>query len=367
MNIIRLEVTNFRNLAAARIEPGEGCNVFFGDNGAGKTNLLEAVFVLCLARSQRGARDVMMVGEGENDCFRLEGNARLTSNGGDVQLAVAYQKNGRKKVTIDGAPAGASRLFQTSVVISMAPEDVALFAGSPSVRRRFLDLYLSQASPAYLADLTDYAKALAQKNAFLKNSSGQFCPFDPILVQSGSRITVARGRFVRFLQTLAPDYYQKISGRPADDGQPEFGVVYRPNVPFETEEELPSVFQTRLEAMRRKEEILQTAMVGPHRDDIDFSIGGFPARGYGSQGELRSGAVAVMMATAGFLEDRRGEKPILLLDEIFAELDDHRRENLAGLFGRLDQIFLTTAVTPPRSLADRARVFRIHNGDVLPE
>lgn len=367
MNITRLEATYFRNLAAARIEPGEGVNVFFGDNGAGKTNLLEAVFVLCLARSQRGARDVMMVGEGETDFFRLEGNAHLTENGGDVHLTVAYQKNGRKKVTIDGNPAGPSRLFQTSVVISMAPEDVALFAGSPSVRRHFLDLYISQASPAYLADLNDYAKALAQKNAFLKNSPSQFCPFDPILVQSGVRIMAARDRFIRFLQAQAPDYYRKISGRFGDDGQPEFGIVYRPNVPFETEAQLPSAFQTRLEAMRKKEEILQTALVGPHRDDIDFSIGGFPARGYGSQGELRSGAVAVMMATAGFLEERRREKPILLLDEIFAELDDHRRENLAGLFGRLDQIFLTTAVTPPQSLAERARVFQIRNGNVLSE
>lgn len=367
MNIVRLELTNFRNLAKAMIEPGEEVNVFFGDNGAGKTNLLEAVFVLCLARSQRGARDVMMVGEGEDDFFRLEGVARLTENGGEARLAVAYQKNGRKRITIDGNPVGSSRLFQTSVVISMAPEDVALFAGSPSVRRHFLDLYISQASPAYLADLTDYAKALAQKNAFLKNTPGQFCPFDPILIQCGGRITIARQRFIRFLQGLAPGYYQRISGRAPDNPQPEFVITYNPNIPFETEDEIPKAFQARLEAMRRKEEILQTALVGPHRDDIEFSIGGFPARGYGSQGELRSGAVAVMMATAGYLEERRREKPVLLLDEIFAELDDHRRENLAGLFGHLDQIFLTTAVTPPQSLADRARIFRIRDGKVVSE
>ncbi|MDD4052465.1 MAG: DNA replication and repair protein RecF, partial [candidate division Zixibacteria bacterium] len=276
MNIIRMELTNFRNIAAALIEPGDGVNVFFGDNGAGKTNLLEAVFVLCLARSQRGARDLMMVGEGENDFFRLEGIGRLSGNGGEVRLAVAYQKNGRKRITIDGNPSGSSRLFQTSVVISMAPEDVALFAGSPSIRRHFLDLYISQASPSYLADLTDYAKALAQKNAFLKNTPGGFCPFDPILIQCGSRIAAARGRFIGFLKTLAPEFYQKISGHLPDDEPPEFAISYCPNIPFREEDQIAETFAARLEAMRKKEEILQTAMVGPHRDDIEFAISGFP-------------------------------------------------------------------------------------------
>jgi len=367
MRIDALSVTNFRNIKSALIRPSGGVNVFFGDNGSGKTNLIEAVFAVCLGRSQRGARDINMVGEGEDDFFRLEGTGQAESGiveGRDIKLTCAFQKGGRKKITINGNPARISKLFQIFSLISMAPEDTALFIGSPSVRRRFMDLHLSQASAGYLADLTDYNKSLAQKNAYLKNNPGSECPFDPLLVEYGSRLTIARQSFVHFLQALSPGYYQQISNGTQTNSPPEFSFNYKPNVPFETKAEVEQNFQQKLSASRRKEEILETAVVGPHRDDLDFFIGNFPARGYGSQGELRSAAVAVMMGAANFLESRREEKPILLLDEIFAELDNRRRENLASLFESFEQIFLTTAVAPPAVLMDKATVFDVAHGVV---
>ncbi len=355
-------LTNFRNFTTALIRPGKGVNIFIGDNGSGKTNLLEAIFTLCLGRSQRGARDTMMVRENGENYFRLEGVGEV--DGREVRFTCAYEKGLRKKITVDDNPVRISKLYELISIISMAPDDVALFTGSPSVRRRFLDLHLSQASPSYLADLSDYNKALAQKNSFLKDHPGDECPFDPLLVEYGCRIMTARHKFIHFLMALAPGYYDQIIDIGTAPETPTFNCEYRPNVPFISQEEVASSFEARLLANRRKEEILETAVVGPHRDDIEFAINKFPAKGYGSQGELRSAAVAVMMAAANFLESRRGEKPILLLDEIFAELDHGRREHLAKLFDGFEQIFLTTAIEPPKALNERAVFYKITAGQV---
>lgn len=362
MRLYSLSVTNFRNFKTALIRPGHGVNIFYGDNGSGKTNLLEAIFTLCLGRSQRGARDLMLVHENDADYYRLEGKGEV--DGREVRLTCAYEKGGRKKITIDDNPARASRLFELLSVISMAPEDVALFSGSPSNRRRFLDIHLAQASPSYLADLTDYNKALAQKNSFLKDSPGQECPFDPLLVDYGAKIMAVRHKFIQFIQLKAPEYYNRTIGESKITEDPAFRCEYAPDVPFTQKEDIAGEFEKRLAANRRREEALETAVVGPHRDDIDFYIGRFPARGYGSQGEMRSAAAAVMMAAADFLESRRHGKPLLLLDEIFAELDHSRRDNLARLFDAFDQIFLTTAVEPPQALNERAMIFHIHDGRV---
>ncbi|MFH1700866.1 MAG: DNA replication/repair protein RecF [Candidatus Zixiibacteriota bacterium] len=364
MRLEFLALTNFRNFGRAELQPSAGINIFYGKNAAGKTNLLEAIFTLCLGRSQRGARDVMMVREGDEDFFRLEGIGYLGNEKSATGIACAYQAGGRKKITVDENPVRMSKLYQLFHLISMAPEDVTLFSGSPSGRRRFLDLYLSQASPSYLADLGDYNKALAQKNSFLKNGSDDECPFDPLMVQLGAKIMVARHRFMHFLQALAPGYYAQIAGQKTSDGLPSFTLRYLPNVEYNDFGEIEKQFEQKINAGRQKEAILETAIVGPHRDDIDFQIGGFPAKGYGSMGEQRSAAIAVMMATANFLESRTHEKPILLLDEIFAELDPLRRENVAGLFKQFKQVFLTTAVEPPEPLLKKAKLFYISEGIV---
>ncbi|MCK5125375.1 MAG: DNA replication and repair protein RecF [candidate division Zixibacteria bacterium] len=366
MRIDRIVLTNFRNFESGELTPAFGANIFFGDNGAGKTNLLEALFTLCLGRSQRGARDVMMVREGNGDFFRIEGIGHIgqPSSEQEVKLACAYQKGGRKKITVDENPVRISRLYQLFRIVSMAPEDVSLFSGSPGTRRRFLDLHLSQGSPTYLADLTDYNKALAQKNSFLKNSPGMECPFDPLLIQLGSNIMKARHNYIEFLNNNAPDYYRKIAGEQSERSLSSFSASYKPNVDFETPDEIASCFEDKLNRYRPKESILEMAIVGPHRDDIEFTVSGFPIKGYGSMGEQRSAAVAVMMASADFLEEKQGEKPILLLDEVFAELDPSRRENLAALFESFEQIFLTTAVAPPAVLYDNARVYHIADGKI---
>jgi DNA replication and repair protein RecF len=358
VKINSLSITGFRNLTGLTLNPAESVNVFYGSNGSGKTNLLEAIFTLCLGRSQRGAADVVMVGH-SCDVYRLEGQLEIPNR--SYGVAVAYQRGGRKKTTIDQAPAKLRDLYDHFSAVSLGPEDSEILAGSPSARRNFLDIYLSQLSGKYLSDLSDYHRAVAQKNAALKQQMDATA-FDSVLITHGARIMHGRAEFIGVLQDAAVEYYNKISG-----GE-RFTILYKPSVSIDDEhqtiEDIETAFHVRLEDMFERERILQTAIVGPHRDDIMFEIGGYPARTHGSQGQLRTAAVALKLAVYNLLKEKRKMSPLLLLDEIFAELDDDRSGNLIDAFDDFSQLFLTTATAPPPKLAEVARNFRIADGGI---
>ncbi len=358
MRIDNLTVTDFRNFQSLAASFSPDINIFYGRNGAGKTNLLEALFVLCLGRSQRAATDMLLVRMG-SEVYRLEGTVE-TENGTQT-LAVAYQKGGRKKITIDDVAVRIAELYERSAVVSAGPEDSAILSGPPSIRRNFIDIYLSQLSGRYLRDLIDYQKVLAQKNAALKKEMDP-SPFEPLLIQVGSRIIKRRVTFITTLQELISVHYREISG-----GE-QLRVQYQPSVPIEDkdagEDEIETAFQLKLDDRFVRERAVQTSLVGPHRDELYFEIDGFPARTHGSQGQWRTAAISLKLAMYDLLREERGTAPVLLLDEIFAELDSRRVMGLIDAFGGFSQLFLTTAVEPPEKLKARARSFRIHDGDI---
>jgi DNA replication and repair protein RecF len=361
MAITSLAITNFRNLVGGSITFGPRVNVFYGANGSGKTNLLEAIFTVCLGRSQRGAADAVLVNE-QAEHYRLEGS--LATSSGQRTAAVAYQRGGRKRITIDSAPARASELFELHNLVAAGPEDSEILSGPPSARRLFLDLYLSQLTTTYLADLTDYQKALAQKNAALKREMDP-TPFDPLLVKYGTRIMLQRGAFLSDLASVAGQAYERISG-----GE-KLLVEYEPRVPFnvsENDDRLAMVaFEAALAKNAAREQAAQLCLVGPHRDEINFAICDLPARTHGSQGQWRAAAVALKLAVYEMLKAKRGEPPLLLLDEIFAELDPGRTNRLVESFGDVSQLFLTTASEPPDMLMAEARRFRVSGGTMNEE
>lgn len=361
MAVHSLATTNFRNLKPGAVAFGPSANIFHGGNGSGKTNLLEAIFTACLARSQRGAADVVLLNEAA-EYYRLEGN--ISARSCNRKVAVAYQRGGRKKITIDTAPARASELFELSSLVAAGPEDSEILSGPPSTRRLFLDLYLSMNRPTYLADLNDYQKALAQKNAALKQEIDP-TPFDPLLIKHGSRIMLERASYLSALGTWAVRLYARVT-----DGE-ELVVEYEPRVPFRLgevgEADIAATFEAEIARNAKRELAMQTSLVGPHRDEIKFSICGLPARTHGSQGQWRAAAVALKLAVYELLREKRGEAPVLLLDEIFAELDTDRAHRLMECFGDIGQVFLTTAVEPPEALRQQARRFQIRNGEVIEE
>jgi len=358
-----LSITSFRNFDSCQLQFNKGVNVLYGKNGSGKTNILEAIFVLLLGRSPRGASDVIMLKESAH-FYRLEGDVEI--NGRVHGFACAYQKNGRggrKKITIDKINGRASDLFEKCAVVSAAPEDVELLTGPPAKRREFINIYLSQASRKYIADLSDYQKTLAQKNAFLKQENNSSdTPYDDLLVKYGAIVMSARNTFLDTIAETAAQHYKKIAG-----GQ-KFSLIYKPSVKYDNNsiEIIKNAFREKLNRYKEKERILQTSLAGPHRDEVEFSIDNFPARTHGSQGELRTAAISMKMAVYDFLKKIREDTPILLLDEIFAELDDNRREILVELFGQFGQLFLTTASQVPQKLSVNSGKFKIENGAVFP-
>ena len=351
--------TNFRNLTSCAVDFSQRANVFIGSNGSGKTNLLEAIFTLCLGRSQRGAADPVLV-KAQTDFYRLEGE--ISTRTSTHKFTVVYQAGGRKRITIDTVPARPSELYEYSCLVTAGPEDSEILSGPPAARRLFLDLYLAQLSSRYLADLSDYQRVVVQRNAALRSEVSPE-PFDPLLVDYGVKIMLARATFLSSLSVEATRAYSRIT-----DGEP-LGISYEPKVPFDVgvaqPDRVAAVFQSELARQADRERAAQVSLVGPHRDEIAFEICAFPARTHGSQGQWRAAAIALKLGVYELLKEKRGEPPILLLDEIFAELDSERSNRLVESFVDADQLFLTTAVEPPETLFETARRFRIVAGKVM--
>lgn len=357
MNIESLHVTNFRNFEDARLEFCPGVNVFYGYNGSGKTNLLEALYVCSLGRSQRTSNDAAMVREG-SDVYRLE--CDLNSDDSKYQVAVAYQKAGRKRVTVDGVGARLSQLFRLFSAVSVGPEDSEIVSGSPGKRRNFVDIHLSQLSASYLDHLTDYLRCVSQRNAALKTDADP-SPFDELMISIGARVMVKRAEYIAQMAPLSAEYYRDIS----TGG--ELKVEYTPKVVVEsdaTQAEIEAAFSQRLTAIAPRERAAGMSLTGPHRDEITVTINGLPARTHGSQGEWRTAAIALKLAAYNVLKEKREAPPVLLLDEIFAELDDRRTEALIAGFEGFSQLFLTTATRPPQALHEIGRSFRIETGRI---
>ena len=354
MNLQSLSITDFRNFEKLEINPIDGINIFYGRNGSGKTNLLEAIFTLCLGRSQRSANDSVMVRDNAS-VYRVVGAVDV--DGEKREIAVAYEKRGRKKITLDSLSIRISELFERFAVVAAGPEDSLILSGPPSARRGFVDVYLSQYSKEYLRHIVDYAKILAQKNAALKENIDPG-PFNTLMVQEGSAMIRLREKYLTELSERAGSYYHNIA--PSQT----FQIAYQPSIKYEDSAKIEEAFDRRLIEVWEREKVMQSSLVGPHRDEIDLAIGDTPARSHGSQGELRSAAISLKLAVYDLLRERRRVKPILLLDEIFAELDPGRVDALAGCFHELGQVFVTTADQPPAVLRENSRNFRIVDGAV---
>jgi DNA replication and repair protein RecF len=358
MQIHSLTISDFRNFSTLDVSFSTGVNVFFGANGSGKTNLLEAIYGLCLGRSQRGVADTVLLRDGA-EVYRLEGD--VEADGRRTQVAVAYQRGGRRKITVDGVAVRPAELFERFCAVAAGPEDSVILSGAPSQRRLFLDLHLSQHSRSYLKELVAYQRALSQKNAALKGRMDATL-FDDQLIDYGSAITVRRAAFIRELRAAATPHYHEISGGEA------FDMTYAPEIKVDTEcDDLAvakGVFAEQLEQNRDRELAQKTAVVGPHRDDLLINLAGFPARTHGSQGQWRTAAVSLKLAIYQMLTVKRRMTPILVLDEIFAELDERRMGALISGFGGFEQLFLTTALEPPEPLRTGATRYRISSGCV---
>ncbi|MEV7632775.1 DNA replication/repair protein RecF [Microbacterium sp. NPDC089318] len=359
MIVEHLNLVDFRNYATADLTLHRGPNVLVGSNGQGKTNLAEAIVFLATLGSHRVSSDAPMVKDAED--FAVI-RARLAHGERKVLVEVQLNRQGSNKARINGSPSKINELPRYAHVVLFAPEDLQIVRGDPSSRRRFADQMLVQRTPRMAGVIADYERALKQRTALLKSARARgvrgeglstLDVWDDKLIALGSEIIHARLRLAADLQGPVAGAYAAIAGadhRPQLEwalsvrgGDPEEGSDA--DVEPDARGEIADQFRAALQAKRAKEIERGLTLVGPHRDDLILRVRDLPVKGYASHGESWSVALALRLASAELLrtESPAGD-PVLILDDVFAELDADRRQRLAALTAGYEQVIVTAAV-----------------------
>ena len=391
MIVEHLSLVDFRNYATAELALHSGPNVLVGRNGQGKTNLAEAVVFLATLGSHRVSSDAPMVRDGQEYAII---RARLSHGERKVLVEVQLNRQGSNKARINGSPSKANELPRYAHVVLFAPEDLQIVRGDPSARRRFADQLLIQRTPRMAAVLGDYDRVLKQRNALLKSARARgirgeglstLDVWDDKLVALGSEIITARQRLAADLQQPVADAYAAIAGedhRPqlewalsVSGGDPEEDVAEATDAdgptPYDKVGEtrlIAEMFRASLAAKRSSELDRGLTLTGPHRDDLVLRVRDLPVKGYASHGESWSVALALRLASAELLrsESPAGD-PVLILDDVFAELDADRRQRLASLTAAYEQVVVTAAVEEDIPAVLHAHVVRISAGTISDE
>jgi DNA replication and repair protein RecF len=374
----QLGLTDFRNYAAADVSLSAGANLFVGRNGQGKTNLVEAVAYLATLGSHRVSSDAPMVRDGADAAIV---RARLAHGDRSVLLELQLNRQGSNKARVNGVNVRTAELPRYAQVVLFAPEDLQIVRGDPSARRRFADQLIVQRAPRLAGVLADYDRALRQRTALLKSARargvrgdalGTLDVWDDKLVSLGTEVIEARLALASDLSTPVAEAYAAIAGADHDPrlrwalsvvgGDPEEGDATAETA---TTDSLAEQFRAALAARRSMELERGLTLVGPHRDDLVLEVRGLPVKGYASHGESWSVALALRLASAELLraESRLGD-PVLILDDVFAELDVGRRTRLAELAAGYEQVIVTSAVEEDVPDGLRAHVVRVEAGRI---
>lgn len=341
MKIISLKLENFRNYETLDLTFKDGVNVISGKNGAGKTNILESVYLSSLFGSPRTTKDKEMVRFGAEKArvkITIEKKFRRHT------IAMQIENNGKKKVLADGIPVKrAAELIGILGVVFFSPDEMKLVKETPSERRKFLDVGLSQQQKTYFIALSRYNKVLKQKNNLLKDAyktndvDDMLSVWDAQLAEYGAIVVEKRRKYVEALNELASEAHKKISG-----GKEELRLSYETPFTAEREDALRAEFCDRLEQAREKDKQLGFSTIGPHRDDISIEINGADGRKFASQGQQRTIALSMKLGEVGLFEKESGEYPVLLLDDVLSELDEGRREVLLGIAKKAQTLITCT-------------------------
>lgn len=363
----RLAVRDFRNLADVALDVPPSGLALVGDNGHGKSNLLEAVYYLHLFRSLRGARDTELVRFGQ-PAFHVAADA---AGGRWDRLSAGFEREtGRRRILLDGVPCGrVSDALGAVPSVAVSPADAALIAGGPGGRRHWLDVTLASTSARYLAALRDYRAALAQRNAALRARSRSSPPgvWEAALAVHGAQLTTARAEFVAWARPRLAD-----AATAAGERAP-VQVRYRTGEPVPedaTEDQVRDAIAAALAAGRERDLERGMTQHGPHRDDLDLRLEGASLRRFGSAGQQRTAAIALRVVECAWHAERGGREPVLLLDDPVAELDRGRAtrilELLTGREGGQVLLAVPREDDIPAALTSLAR-FRVRNGEVSPD
>ncbi len=362
MQVTGLRLVNYRNYATLSMRPDGGLCVLTGENAAGKTNVLEAIFLCALGRSHRTIRDGELIKSGEAGGYV---GLTLDTLGGPRQIEAKFFAGDRKKLLIDQNPLQRSgELLGCLNVVMFAPEDLQIVKDGPGERRRFLDMMISELRPAYYYSLQKYNAVLKQRNALLKDPYGvspdALRPWDEQLSILGANLTLLRSEQVERLSTIASTMHETLS-----DGRETLTVEYQPSMPIGEPTELIDAMRDALYENQDRDLRCGNTSVGPHRDDLLLRLDGMDVRNFGSQGQQRTSVLSLKLAELEILREERGDAPVLLLDDVFSELDKRRQEMLL-IAVQGCQTFLTCTHLEEIEAAGavQMQVYRVENGTV---
>lgn len=345
MKLKSLQLSHYRNYQSVELTFGDGLTILTGENAQGKTNLLEAIFLLSLAKSHRTNKDSEMI-QWQEEQARIK--ALIETKNYELPLELVLNKKGKIARVNHLEQAKLSHFVGQLNVILFAPEDMQLIKGAPSLRRRFLDVEIGQAQPIYLNDLQQYNRILKQRNQYLKQF-GHKDQFDDVffsvlteqLIEKAVSVIRYRLQFVKALEQLAhPMHYQLSNQR--DRLQLQY-VASSSKLDYDAEDTLRQQLTHLFSQAVQRERDLGVTAYGPHRDDLAFFINEQPAQFFGSQGQQRTIVLSLKLAEIELIYQQRGEYPILLLDDVLSELDDQRQHILMQQIEGKVQTFLTTA------------------------
>ncbi len=368
MYVKRLRLSQFRNYSELDIEPIEGVNILVGENAQGKSALVEAIYLLATSRSFRASNESEMVRhqppEDRQPALVSAEIIRVKQN--DVLIDVNVYESDKKNVRVNGVRKIriVDMLGHLNVVLFSAV-DLGIVSADPSIRRRYLNIELSQISPKYIIDSATYKKALEQRNRLLKelrerphSDTGVLEAWDAQLVQFGAPVTEKRKFFIESLSPIANEIHGELTG-----GQESLEIRYQPSI-TDLGNGFHQDFETAIQKVRMEERRRGVTLIGPQRDDMQFLINGLDARSFASQGQQRTVVLSLKLAEFRLMEEYVGEPPVILLDDVFSDLDNYRRGQLISrVFGR-GQTFITC--TELHAFGDKtlenAAIYRIRSG-----
>ena len=358
MIIKSLELKNFRNYQALGIAFDAGTNILYGDNAQGKTNVLESLYVSGTTKSHKGSKDKEMI---RFDADEAHIRTIVEKNGVENRIDIHLKKNSAKGIAVNGIPIRkAGELFGILNLVVFSPEDLNIIKNGPSERRHFLDAELCQLDKIYLSDLSNYNKILNQRNKLLKDMvyrpelSDTLPVWDMQLIDTGKKIIRRREQFVKELNELVHEIHYRISG-----GREELFLSYEPSVSAD-------LLEQELERVKLRDLKQCQTSVGPHRDDLLFSIAGVDIRKFGSQGQQRTSALSLKLSEIELVRKSIHDTPVLLLDDVLSELDSNRQNYLLNSICDTQTIITCTGLDEfIRNRFEINKVFEVISGQVF--
>lgn len=354
MLVKNLKLKNFRNIENAQFEFHEKINVISGENAQGKTNIIESIWLFCGAKSFRYSKDSSLLKFGE-----IKGEAQMEFISGSIGHTAKLKFSETRAAELDGKPLkSASALAGVFSAVVFSPADLSLAGGGPDKRRRFLDTSIGQLYPNYIEILRGYGRAVMQRNKIIKeykydpSLSIMLDVFENEIAEKGVKIIEYRKRFLERLNKFVPEIYNGLSS-----GREKIEALYIANAQ-------PDELTEKLLNDRKQDSVLGVTSAGPHRDDMELQINGVSARVYGSQGQKRSVAIALKLATLGVFGEVSGEYPVCLLDDVLSELDEARQNYILNHVKDW-QTFITCCDPSTVTRLSSGKVFNIKGGGIV--